>query len=59
MKPRTIENYCATVYTERCERELGTVVARSYDDVWRIAKSMTPHPVLEWIDGGPTGRELP
>ncbi len=58
MKPRSNDHYCATVFTARMEQELGTVVAPSYAEVWRIAKGMTQHPVLEWVEGGPTGEEL-
>jgi hypothetical protein len=38
--------------------ELGTVVAHSYAEVWRLAKEITLHPMLEWIEGGPSGKEL-
>jgi hypothetical protein len=50
-------NYIATLFDATATHELGTVVGKSYDDVWRIALGMTPHPVLEWIEGGPSGRE--
>ncbi len=55
---KTEQLYVATVYDSRAENELGTVVAKSYAEAWNIAKGMTPHPVLEWIENGPTGREL-
>ncbi len=53
-----IEYAAAIVYTARGERGLGTVVANSYAEVWRIASEMTPHPMLEWIEGGPSGKEI-
>jgi hypothetical protein len=53
-----ITHYAATVFDSRCDIELGTVVATSYNEVWRIASEMTPHPALEWIEGGPTGKEM-
>jgi hypothetical protein len=52
-----IEHYAATVYSASNE-ELGTVVAESYDGVWEIALGMTTHPMLEWVQGGPTGKEM-
>ncbi len=55
---KRIEHYAATVYTARGELELGTVVAKSYAEVWRIASEMTPHPLLEWLEGGPSGVEI-
>ncbi len=58
MKPQTVTHYCATVFDMRGTTELGTVVASSYAAVWLIAKGMTLHPILEWIEGGPTGKEL-
>jgi hypothetical protein len=56
MKP--ITHYCATVFDMRGQNELATVVGKSYDEVWRMAKEITLHPMLEWIEGGPTGKEL-
>ncbi len=58
MKPQTVTHYCATVFDIRGTTELATVVAHSYDEVWRLAKEIALHPVLEWIEGGPTGKEL-
>lgn len=58
MKRKPITNYCATVFDMRGQSELGTVIAGSYAAVWLIAKGMTLHPMLEWIEGGPTGREI-
>jgi hypothetical protein len=55
---RIPNHYAATVYDSRGETELGTVVAESYAAVWQIAKDMTPHPVLKWVQGGPTGKEI-
>ncbi len=52
------DHYAATVFDMRGQNELATVVANSYDEVWRMASEITPHPMLEWIEGGPTGKEL-
>jgi hypothetical protein len=58
VKTITVKHYCATVFDANGQNELATVVANTYDEVWRMAKEITPHPMLEWVEGGPTGKEL-
>ncbi len=58
MKPQTVTHYCATVFDMRGTTELATVVGKSYAEVWRLAKEITLHPMLEWIEGGTSGKEL-
>jgi len=58
MKPRTVTHHAATVFDARMQNELGTVVALSYDEIWRMASEMTLNPVLEWVEGGPNVKEI-